>query len=138
MLVYNDDRACELALDSNYGRRNRYGGFVHPVYKLKNLVASTLSDDETPDWVLDSEYRPSRPYALDSTRRVGGMRENRPERRVETSAFEYLERDVRRVEVEMRVPTWIVQYKRGVVPQEDYEYVSDPSDRPAPWRVPVA
>jgi len=130
MLVYNDDRACELALDPGYGVRDRYGGFVDPVYKLRNLVAATLSYDETPDWVLDSEYRPARPYAPDHlTRRVGGMLENRPERRVETSTFEYLGRDGRRVEAEMRVPTWIVQYKRGMVPPQDYVYVRDPSER---------
>jgi hypothetical protein len=133
MLVYNDDRACELALDPGYGGRDRYGGFVGPVYKLKNLVAATLSDDETPDWIVDSDFRPARPYAPDDlTRRVGGALVNRPERRVETSTFEYLGRDGRRVEAEMRVPTWIVQYKRGVVPQEDYSYVSDPSVRRAP------
>ena len=128
MLHYVDRSYCELSMPPVQR------GFVDPVYRLKHLVAATLSGGETPDWIVDSEYPPITPLSSMSgnrtrTRRAGGVREDRPERRVQTSTLEYFGREVRRVEAEMRVPTWIVQYKRGLVPLEDYVYVRDPSVR---------
>ena len=108
------------------------------MYRLKHLVAATLSGDETPDWILDSEYPPVTPLSSmfsgrsgqrTRTGRAGGVREYRPERRVEISFREAGGREVRRVVAEMRVPTWIVQYTPGVVPRDDYEYVRDPLAR---------
>ena len=108
------------------------------MYRLKHLVAATLSGDETPDWILDSEYPPVTPLSSmfggrsgqrTRTDRAGGAREYRPERRVEISFREAGGREVRRVVAEMRVPTWIVQYTPGVVPRDDYEYVRDPLAR---------